>query len=296
MNQLEKEILKYQKRGFTLRTSKSLKYGSKNVLVKKGGLFENDEGIYIYYVDGNANDEAIREFFKDYSKFWEDDADRGYFISTGQVDEKRFKELRILAVDDENIRGSIKLLVAGKSIENEKEQTKKEDEKESRDKTIQLPLSNDIFIVHGKDHSTMKDLKVVLFELGLNPKVLHEQASGSRTIIEQLEKCSNVGYAFVILTPDDVGMERSLFEKVIAKPAELQKMGLCYRARQNVILEFGYFMGLLSRKRVCCLYKGDVELPSDMHGIHYLQFENSIDEIRSTIMKELKEVGYELKI
>lgn len=90
-------------------------------------------------------------------------------------------------------------------------------------------------------------------------------------------------------------MEKSVFDKVIAKPEELKKI-CSYRARQNVILEFGYFIGKLSRNRVCCLYKGEIELPSDMHGIRYVQFKNSIDEIRTLIMKELKQAGYEIEM
>jgi len=40
------------------------------------------------------------------------------------------------------------------------------------------------------------------------------------------------------------------------------------RARQNVIFELGFFYGLLGRYegRVIALRKGDVEIPSDIHG------------------------------
>ena len=54
------------------------------------------------------------------------------------------------------------------------------------------------------------------------------------------------------------------------------------------------FMGLLGRDRVCCLYKGDVELPSDMHGIVYIPFKESVNEVRDRIIKELEEAGYEI--
>lgn len=150
------------------------------------------------------------------------------------------------------------------------------------------PLGKDIFIVHGRDHRPLKELKGILGSLGLNPIVLHEKASGSRTIVEKLEKHSNVGYAFVILTPDDVGGP--------SKDRRILRFEGKERARQNVILEFGYFMGKLGRDRVCCLYKGDVELPSDMHGIVYIPFKKSVEEVRDSIVKELKEAGYEIKM
>lgn len=143
--------------------------------------------------------------------------------------------------------------------------------------------SEDVFIVHGTDHKPMQELKNMLKKIGLNPIVLHEQASGSKTIVEKLEEHSDVGYTFVILTPDDIG--KSKYDAYDMP-----------RARQNVILEFGYFIGKLSRNRVCCLYTGDVELPSDMQGIVYIPFEKSINECSEMIIKEVKKVGYNVNI
>ncbi|MCJ7633763.1 nucleotide-binding protein, partial [Candidatus Bathyarchaeota archaeon] len=175
-------------------------------------------------------------------------------------------------------------------------QRKKEPTKET------MTISKNVFIVHGRDHKPMKELKAMLYEFGVHPIVLHEQPSGSRTIVEKLEKYSDVGYAFVILTPDDFGCSVDGFElpteikelrnyplmgDVWVSPDDVRRM-LSYRARQNVVLEFGYFIGLLGRDRVCCLHKGNVELPSDMHGIVYIPFESSVEEIRLKIMKELK--------
>lgn len=161
---------------------------------------------------------------------------------------------------------------------------------ESKPKTVKN-LSKNVFIVHGRDHEPMKELKTMLLEFGLNPIVLHEQPGGSRTIVERLEKYSDVGYAFVILTPDDLGGRfkgkiRALGANVLEDSRP--------RARQNVILEFGYFIGLLGRDKVCCLYKGEIELPSDMQGIVYISFDNSIEETRPRIVRELLEAGYDL--
>lgn len=181
-------------------------------------------------------------------------------------------------------------------------------------------LSKDIFIVHGTDIAPVKELKAIIEEVGLNPIVLHEQPSRGMTIIEKLEKYSNVGFAFIILTPDDLGVgkkeaQRLLIsaigkenvtvddvkkwysEESVTVPITILKMFEMFRdrARQNVVLEFGYFMGLLHRDRVCCLYKGDIELPSDTHGIVYLPFKESVNETKGMILKELREAGYEIK-
>lgn len=148
----------------------------------------------------------------------------------------------------------------------------------------QPDISENIFIVHGRDTSPAFELARVLEGLKLKPIILSEQPSGSRTIIEKLEKYSDVGYAFVILTPDDVGG--------LADTREESKS----RARQNVILEFGYFTGILGRDRVACLYKGDIELPSDMLGVAYIQFNRSVKEVYWYIIKELRAVGYTLEL
>lgn len=171
------------------------------------------------------------------------------------------------------------------------------------------PLSKKVFIVHGTNHNPMKELKTVLKEIGLNPVVLHEQASKGDTLIEKLEKHSDVSFAFVILTPDDglfniqqlVELMNEIESKRLSKTREdrvlLDEFLKIIRkvARQNVILEFGYFVGLLGRQRVCCLCSGDVTLPSDMLGLVYVPFERSVHEVKETIYKELREAGYDIK-
>ena len=111
--------------------------------------------------------------------------------------------------------------------------------------------------------------------------ILHEQANLGRTIIEKFEEHAQVGFAVALLTPDDVG---SLKE---------EKTNLKSRARQNVIFEFGYFIGKLGRKRVCALVKGDVEKPSDYDGVLYISLNDSGGwEMR--LIKELKTAGFDV--
>jgi predicted nucleotide-binding protein len=49
------------------------------------------------------------------------------------------------------------------------------------------------------------------------------------------------------------------------------------RARQNVVLELGYFMGRLERRRVTALLVGEVERPSDVDGILYVLWDDDDD-------------------
>lgn len=118
-----------------------------------------------------------------------------------------------------------------------------------------------VFIVHGHDEAARESLARFLEKLGIEAVILHEQASSGRTIIEKLEDFSDVSFAAILLTPDDVGAA------VSTEP------NLRPRARQNVVLELGYFICKLGRKNVCALHKGGVELPSDILGVVYVNFD-----------------------
>lgn len=140
-----------------------------------------------------------------------------------------------------------------------------------------------VFLVHGHDHAT-KDIVARYLEtyLGLKVIVLHEQPSLSKTIIEKLEKHSEVEYAVVLLTPDDMGCPKDKAQLV--KP----------RARQNVIFELGFFIGRLSREKVCALYTGDVELPSDYDGVLYISLE--ANDWRFDLAKEMRAAGVRIDL
>ena len=127
---------------------------------------------------------------------------------------------------------------------------------------MSTPNSRKVFVVHGHDNEAKEGTARFLQRLGLEPVILHEQASSGRTIIEKFEIYSgDIAFAVVLLTPDDVGCPGN-------GPNEPKP-----RARQNVILELGYFMGRLGRDRVCALHRGGVELPSDYQGVIYVELD-----------------------
>ena len=149
----------------------------------------------------------------------------------------------------------------------------------------QIALSK-IFIVHGHDLNARDELTSMIQEWGLQPIVLGEQANEGRTLIEKLEHYAlNVGYVFVLLTPDDQGGQ------------DIRQ--LRPRARQNVILELGFFIGKFGRNKVCVLYKQGIEIPSeipsDLNGLAYLPYQEKIEEIRAKIKHELRIAGCNLK-
>lgn len=140
------------------------------------------------------------------------------------------------------------------------------------------PPSQDVFVVHGHDEGAREAVARLVEKLGLRAVILHEQSNAGRTIIEKFEASSEVGFAVVLLTPDDMGY-----------PCEKSDQA-AYRARQNVIFELGYFMGKLGRERVAALYKEGVELPSDIHGVVYIPMDDS-EAWHFNLAKEMKAAG-----
>ena len=142
--------------------------------------------------------------------------------------------------------------------------------------------SKDIFIVHGHDEAVREKVARFLEKLGLKPIILHEQVNATKTIIDKFEHyAKNAGFAVILLTDDDIGE---------SKNAESTKP----RARQNVIFEYGYFIGKLGRDRVCALYEKGVELPSDLHGVIYSSLGDRGWQM--DLAKELKAAGYEIDL
>lgn len=145
------------------------------------------------------------------------------------------------------------------------------------------PSNKKVFVVHGRDNEAKQSIARFLEKLGLEAVILHERCNAGLTLIEKFEKNSDVAYAVVLMTPDDVGA------------LEQEKEKLHHRARQNVILELGYFMGRLGREHVCALLKGDIELPSDSDGIIYIALDPN-DGWKILLAKELKGAGLEIDL
>lgn len=146
------------------------------------------------------------------------------------------------------------------------------------EKEEQFPNNGQIFVVHGHDELVKQSVARFLEKLNLNPVILHEQPNQGKTLIEKLETHSAlVDFAVVLLTPDDKGYPANEPEKIRD------------RARQNVILELGLFVGILGRGRVCALYKGDLEIPSDYAGVVYIPLDES-DGWKLSLAREIKQV------
>lgn len=149
---------------------------------------------------------------------------------------------------------------------------------------IKQAYSNRVFIVHGHDEAMKLAVERVLDKLGLEPIILHEQTNSGMTIIEKFEANSDVGYAIILFSPDDMAYHNSK-DVDTAKP----------RARQNVIFEHGFFIGKLGRERTFALNSDtDLELPSDISGVIYNPYDGADGSWRMKLVKELKSLGYDI--
>lgn len=144
-------------------------------------------------------------------------------------------------------------------------------------------LTRKVFIVHGHDQAARESVARFLEKIGFEAVILHERPNKGRTIITKFrEEASEIGFAVVLLTPDDTG----------GAAPELAAGRLQPRARQNVIFELGFFIGVLGPERVAALVKGDVERPSDFDGVVYISLDNGA--WKRELSRELEAAGYEI--
>ena len=161
------------------------------------------------------------------------------------------------------------------------EQQKKRGKLASTPPNVVAVSSNEIFIVHGHNSETKTNVARFIEKLKLKPIILHEQPNQGRTIIEKFEAHTNVGYAVVLLTADDIGGTK-LTSSDKLKP----------RARQNVIFELGYFVGKLGRMQVCALHETGVEILSDYEGVVYVPLDGDAWQLK--LAKEIKAAGFDI--
>lgn len=147
------------------------------------------------------------------------------------------------------------------------------------DTMLKPQFSRKVFIVHGHDDGARETVARFLERIGLEAIILHEQANQGRTVIEKVIANSDVGFAVVLLTPDDEGCAKG------GTPEP--------RARQNVLLELGYFIGRLGREKVCALKRGLLEIPSDFAGVVWEPMD-SAGGWKQALARELEAAGHSI--
>jgi predicted nucleotide-binding protein len=142
--------------------------------------------------------------------------------------------------------------------------------------------SSSVFVVHGHDEELKQSVARLLENLELNPVILHEKPNKGRTIIEKFTDYSDVGFAVILLSADD---------RVQGQDGKVES----FRARQNVILELGFFLGRLGRERVIEIFRPheQFEMPSDYSGVLFIEYDTA-GAWRYRLGQEMREVGYEI--
>jgi predicted nucleotide-binding protein len=179
------------------------------------------------------------------------------------------------------------------------------------------PTSRKVFIVHGRDEENKNSLKDMLVRWSFDPIILSEQPNRGRHLLEKLlDHTSDVGFAFVLMTPDDVAATREDFGKLIGEIfgsfVDAVKGRASYdqvdfirlanelfrsRVRQNVIFEYGLCIGSLGKENVCVLVESnELEIPSDVLGYGHIPFKKTVSECEEQIKRELEAAGYTLPI
>lgn len=232
----------------------------------------SDRLVLIYdFSERKPSVEDFAAFLKDVERFYDNyegnyDMDGAFFVVYDNYDKKAFR----LLLRKSEVGNVVKIKVF------EKRQVKSRSA--SIPKETKAKQKKKVFIVHGRDQAPAYELaRIIEKRFPIEAVILEEKPHRGRTLIEKLEEYSNVEFAFITLTPDDVG----------ALKGEI----LRERGRQNVIFELGQFIGKISRKKVCLLIKGDVEIPSDLRGIGYYRFHKKVKECFIDLENELREAG-----
>lgn len=132
---------------------------------------------------------------------------------------------------------------------------------------------NRVFVVHGQNEAARTAVVSFLESLGLVGIVLHDQPNMGRHLLTKfIQEADLVTFAVVLMTDDDVG--------------NVKGGNAAPRARQNVILELGYFLSHLGQARVCALITPGLETPSDFDGIVYIRMDDE-DRWKQELKREL---------
>lgn len=149
---------------------------------------------------------------------------------------------------------------------------------------INSKITSSVFLVHGHNEEMKQSSARFIEKIGLKPIILHEQPNRGRTIIEKFSYYSDVSFAIILLSADDIAFSKN-------DNVENAKL----RARQNVILELGFFLGKIGRENVVVIHEevSNLEIPSDYQGVIYVPYDKN-GNWKLSIAKELKAVGFQV--
>jgi predicted nucleotide-binding protein len=154
---------------------------------------------------------------------------------------------------------------------------------------------NSVFVVHGHDDQMLEEVVTFIEGKGLKVVVLKDIGGASRSLMDKFfEVAGAAKFAIVLLSADDLGASRLQFDEV-----GVGERALRYRSRQNVILELGYFYGLLGWDSVFVIEKAppkvfpDFERPSDLNGVIFDGYD-ALGKWKSLLTRRLRDHGFRI--
>ena len=153
-----------------------------------------------------------------------------------------------------------------------------------------------VFVVHGHDSPTLELICNTLTGFGVSPVVLAQSLGQSQSLLQKfLDVAHKARFAIVVLSSDDYGASRLQYDIPGVTDRSLQ-----FRARQNVVLELGFFYGRLGWENVFVLWKAgpafpNFERPSDLDGAVF----DAIDDRgkwKQTLESKLRDAGFALAL
>jgi predicted nucleotide-binding protein len=152
-----------------------------------------------------------------------------------------------------------------------------------------------VFVVHGHDADALTQLEEFLNSVDIESIVLSRQDESAQSLFQKFMAVGGrAGFAIVIMGADDYGASRRQYDASGVGDRALQ-----FRARQNVVLELGFFYGKLGWENVFVVYKRpdrvfpNFERPSDLEGVVFDSMEDAT--WRTKLARRLSAAGFELR-
>jgi predicted nucleotide-binding protein len=157
----------------------------------------------------------------------------------------------------------------------------------SKDAATKDPRS--VFIIYGRNHTIVAELRKLLFSVGLRPLEFDRISAdlGNKSSIFEIvrEGVSRAQAVIALFTPDELAVLQTSLRGPTEKAEEIAR----FQPRPNVLYEAGLAFALNPNGTVL-VSVGNVAFPSDLAGIHYVKLSNNAAS-RKLLLDKLEATG-----